>query len=147
LAARRTGVEFMLEALERHYDYLSDVIRPPPVGPLADALSAVGEKHAAPLLAAHLNDPADSPNDVRRAAHALVTLATGDEIPAVRTFFSLYRATADEDDLIAAVIDAARILVTLDGPEGAEIVARAATDPLTEAAVRAGIANLVPKKG
>lgn len=147
LAARRTGVEYMLEALERHYDYLSDVVRPPPVGPLADALSAVGEKHAAPLLAAHLNDPADSPNDVRRAAHALVTLATGDEIPAVKNFFSLYRATADEDDLVAAVIDAARILVALDGPEGAEIVARAATDPLTEAAVKAGIASLVPKKG
>jgi outer membrane protein assembly factor BamB len=147
LAARRTGVEYMLEALERHYDYLSDVVRPPPVGPLADALSAVGEKHAAPLLAAHLNDPADTPNDVRRAAHALVTLATGDELPAVRTFFSLYRATADEDDLVAAVIDAARILVALDGPDGAEIVARAASDPLTEAAVRAGITNLVPKKG
>jgi outer membrane protein assembly factor BamB len=147
LAARRTGVEYMLEALERHYDYLSDVVRPPPVGPLADALSAVGEKHAAPLLAAHLNDPADTPNDVRRAAHALVTLATGDELPAVRTFFSLYRATADEDDLVAAVIDAARILVALDGPEGAEIVARAASDPLTEAAVRAGITSLVPKKG
>jgi outer membrane protein assembly factor BamB len=147
LAARRTGVEYMLEALERHYDYLSDVLRPPPVGPLADALSAVGEKHAAPLLASHLNDPADTSNDIRRAAHALVTLATGEELPQVRIFFSLYRATADEDDLVAAVIDAARILVALDGPEGAEIVARAASDPLTEAAVKAGIASLVPKKG
>jgi hypothetical protein len=147
LAARRTGVEYMLESLGHHYDYLSDVLRPPPVGPLADALSAVGEKHAAPLLASHLNDPADSPNDVRRAAHALVTLATGDEIPAVRTFFSLYRATADDANLVAAVIDAARILVALDGPEGADLVQRAAADPLTQPAVREGIASLVPKKG
>jgi outer membrane protein assembly factor BamB len=146
LAARRTGVEYMLEALRHHYDYLSDVLRPPPVGPLADALAAVGEKQAAPLLAAHLNDPADSPNDVRRAAHALVTLATGDEIPAVRTFFSLYRATADEADLVSAVIDSARILVTLDGPEGAEMVQRAAADPLTQSAVKEGIASLVPPK-
>lgn len=148
LAARRTGVEYMLEALGHHYDYLSDVLRPPPVGPLADALAAAGEKHAAPLLAAHLNDPANSPNDVRRAAHALVTLATGDEVPAVRTFFALYRATADEPDLVTAVVDAARILVTLDGPAGAELVGRAAQDPLTQPAVKEGIASLVaPTKG
>ncbi|HVU04486.1 MAG TPA: PQQ-binding-like beta-propeller repeat protein [Polyangiaceae bacterium] len=147
LSSRRNGVEYMLDALSRHYDYLSDVLRPPPVGPLADALAAVGEKKAAPLLAAHLNDPADSPNDVRHAAHALVTLATGDELPAVRTFFSLYRATADEEDLIAAVIDAAKILVALDGPSGVELVQRAAADPMTQSAVREGISNLAPKSG
>jgi outer membrane protein assembly factor BamB len=107
----------------------------------------MGAKTAAPLLAAHLNDPADTPNDVRRAARALVTLATGDELPAVKTFFTLYRGTADEEDLVSAVIDAAKILVNLDGPEGAELVARAASDPLTQSQVRDGIAALVPKKG
>jgi outer membrane protein assembly factor BamB len=147
LAARRTGVDFMLEAVNRHYDFLSDQLRPPPVGPLADALAAVGEKRAAAPLAAHLNDPADTPNDVRRAAHALVRLATPSELPAVRMFFSLYRATADEDDLVAAVIDAAKILVTMAGPEGSDIVRRAAEDPLTHQAVREGIVSLVPKKG
>ena len=44
LASRRNGAEFMLEALRRHYDFLSDVLRSPPVGPIADALSAMGEK-------------------------------------------------------------------------------------------------------
>jgi outer membrane protein assembly factor BamB len=143
LAARRSGVEFMTEALKRHYDFLSDVLRPPPVGPLADALADVGEKSAAPLLAAHLNDPSDSPNDARRAAHALVTLAGADELDAVRTFFSLYRATADDGDLVAAVIDAARILVQVGGAPGAKLVEQAAQDPLTNAAVRDGIASLV----
>jgi hypothetical protein len=37
--------------------------------------------------------------------------------------------------------------VNLDGPEGADLVARAASDPLTQSQVRDGIANLVPKKG
>jgi outer membrane protein assembly factor BamB len=146
LAARRNGVDLMMTALERHYDFLSDVLRPPPVGPLADALAAVGEKRAAPLLAAHLNDPSDSPNDVRRAAHALVSLATPAEVDAVRTFFSLYRATADEDDLVAAVIDAARILVEIGGPSGIELVQRAAKDPLTNSAVREGIQSLAAPK-
>jgi outer membrane protein assembly factor BamB len=147
LAARRTGVEYMLEALSHHYDFLSDQLRPPPVGPLADALAAVGEKRAAGPLADHLNDPADTPNDVRRAARALVSLATPSELPAVRMFFSLYRATADDDDLVAAVIDAAKILVTMAGPEGAEVVKKAAEDPLTHQGVRDAIASLVPKKG
>jgi len=146
LAARRNGVDFMLTALERHYDFLSDVLRPPPVGPLADALAAVGEKRAAPLLAAHLNDPSDSPNDVRHAAHALLKLATPDELAAVRTFFSLYHSTANEDDLIAAAVDAARILVQIGGAEGTSIVEQAARDPLTVPAVREAITSFAPSK-
>jgi len=43
-------------------------------------------------------------------------------------------------------IDQVVFLVTLDGPEGAEIVAGAARDPLTQSAVREGIASLVTKK-
>ena len=142
LAARRNGIDYMLEALERHYDFLSDVLRPPPVAPLADALAAVGERRAAPLLAAHLNDPSDSPQDVRHAAHALVKLASPQEVPAVRTFFSLYHSTADEDDLVAAAVDAARILVQLGGPEGVNTVQQAARDPLTVPAVREAITSL-----
>jgi len=144
LAGRRNGVEYMLGALERHYDFLSDVLRPPPVGPLADALAAIGERRAAPLLAAHLNDPADTPNDARHAAHALLKLASPSELGAVRTFFSLYHSTADEEDLIAAAVDAARILVQLGGAEGASVVERAARDPLTVPAVREAIASLTP---
>jgi outer membrane protein assembly factor BamB len=146
LSARRNGVEFMLEALERHYDFLSDVLRPPPVGPLADALAAVGEKRAAPLLAAHLNDPSDTANDIRHAAHALLKLATPQELAAVRTFFSLYHSTANEDDLVAAAVDAARILVQLGGAEGTSVVEQAARDPLTVPAVREAIASLAPAK-
>jgi outer membrane protein assembly factor BamB len=146
LASRRTGVEYMLEALRTHYDFLSDVLRPPPVGPLADALAAIGEKRAAPLLAAHLNDPSDTPDDVRRAARALTKLATGEELEAVRTFFSLYRATADDDALVAAVLDAAKILVEIGAADGKEIVERAAEDPLTQPAVKEGLASLVGSK-
>jgi outer membrane protein assembly factor BamB len=146
LASRRTGIEYMIDALKQHYDFLSDVLRAPPVGPLADALSAVGEKSAAPLLAAHLNDPSDTPDDVKRAAHALLTLATASEFDDVRTFFSLYRATADDDALVAAVIDAAKILVHLGGADGVEVVERAVNDPLTEPVVKQAISSLIPAK-
>jgi hypothetical protein len=50
----------------------------------------------------------------------------------LRTFFALYRATADEPDLIASVIAIARTLVRIGGDEGKSIVERAARDPLTQ---------------
>jgi outer membrane protein assembly factor BamB len=146
LASRRTGAEYMLEALGRHYDFLSDVLRSPPVGPIADALAAMGEKRAAPLLAQHLNDPSDTPNDVRRAAHALVMLASPAELEAVRTFFALYHATADDDELIASVIDAAKILVEVGGADGRALVKRAADDPLTNPGIKEGIKSVLPKE-
>ena len=147
LAARRSGADHLLAALERKYDFLSDVLRPPPVGPIADALAAMSDRRAAPLLAEHLNDPADSPDDVRRAARALAALATEAEAEPLRTFVALYRATAEGDDMTAAVVDAARALVQVGGREGAAFVRRVATDPLTAPGVKAGVANLVAGDG
>ena len=100
IATRRSGKEYMLAALERHYDYVSDVLLPPPLGPLADALAAMNEVSATPLLARHLNDPANDMVDVERAAQALGKLATPAEYEELRTFFALYRATADEPSLL-----------------------------------------------
>ena len=54
LAGRRNGAAFMQAALQRHYDFLKDVLRPPPVGPMAQALAGMKAKAAAPVLAAHL---------------------------------------------------------------------------------------------
>ena len=62
--ARRT----CCRALGKHYDFLRDVLASPPVGPIADALAAMKEPKGAPLLASHLLDPADTDDDVRRAA-------------------------------------------------------------------------------
>jgi hypothetical protein len=42
IATRRQGVEYMLTALERHYDFVSGTL-PPPVGSIADALGALNE--------------------------------------------------------------------------------------------------------
>ena len=146
LAERRNGNSFMLEALARHYDFLSDVLRPPPVGPLADALAAMNEARAAPLLARHLNDPANTPDDIERAARALTKLATIKELDELKTFFALYRATADEEALVRAVLYAATALIRIGGNDGQAIIARAAEDPLTHPDVKRGLAELAPAK-
>src|SRR5262249_13591056 len=108
LAARRNGAAFMLEALGKHYDFLADVLRPPPVGPIADALAALNEKRAAPLLALHLNDPANTPDDAQRAAAALAVLADKGETAAMTTFFALYRGAAEDEATANAVVSTAQ---------------------------------------
>jgi len=145
LASRKNGAEYMLSALARHYDFVSGVLLPPPVGPLADALAASGETRAAPLLAKHLNDPANSADDVAHAARALVKLATPAEYEDLRTFFALYRATADDEALVAAVIACAEALLRIGGSEGRAVVERAAQDPLTQGEVRRALPEVLAR--
>ena len=144
LSLRRTGAEYMLAALEAPFDFISATKLPPPVGPLADALAAMGERRAAPLLAKHLNDPATAIEDVVRAARALSVLATTEELPSLRTFFALYRATADDPPLIQAVVSVAEALVKIGGNDGKAIVQRAAKDPMTQPDVARALGALAP---
>jgi len=145
LALRKNGTEYMLSALARHYDFVSGMLLPPPVGPLADALAASGETRAAPLLAKHLNDPANSAEDVARAARALAKLATPAEYEDLRTFFALYRATADDEALVTAVVSSAEAILRVGGTDGRAVVERAAQDPLTQNDVRRALAVVLSK--
>ncbi len=143
LGLRKNGTEYMLTALGRHYDFVSGVLLPPPVGPLADALAASNETRAAPLLAQHLNDPANSAEDVAHAARALVKLATPSEYDDLRTFFALYRATADDEALVAAVISCAEALLRVGGVAARAVVERAAQDAMTQNDVRRELPKLL----
>jgi hypothetical protein len=139
LALRRSGAEQMLAALQRHDDLASGR---PPVGALADALAAMEEKRAAPLLAEQLNEPANSPEDVEHAARALTTLATPAEVDDLKVFFSLYHATADDEALVRAVVSVAETLLRVGGESERALVERAAGDPLTHPGVRQGLERL-----
>jgi outer membrane protein assembly factor BamB len=146
LAARRNGAEYMLAALEQHYDFLSDVLRSPPVGPIADALAAMNETKGAAPLAKHLNDAANTPDDIEHAAKALSKLASPAQLEDLRTFFTLYRATADDKELVNAVLSVATALLRVGGEEGKRMVDEAAEDPFTQPDVKAGLATLAPPK-
>ncbi len=121
LANRRNGASYMEGALARHYDFLKDVLRPPPVGPIAQALGAMKETGAGALLASHLLDPADTVDDVKQAAAALAVVAGPDQLPTLKQFFGMYRARATDDELAAAVVSVGQALINLqDGPNVAE---------------------------
>jgi outer membrane protein assembly factor BamB len=140
LANRRNGATFMEAALARHYDFLKDVLRPPPVGPMAQALGAMKDKAAAPLLASHLLDPADSEDDVRQAAAALAVVAGPPELPTLRQFFGMYRASAADDDVSAALVSVGQALLQLEDPG---VVVAAAKDPSTVPYARERLEALV----
>jgi hypothetical protein len=131
LANRRNGASYMEAALARHYDFLKDVLRTPPVGPIAQALGAMKEKAAAPLLASHLLDPADTEDDVKQTAAALAVVAGPGEVPALREFFGMYRATAEDDDMAAAVVNIGQALVASGDKAGRAQIEAAATDAST----------------
>jgi outer membrane protein assembly factor BamB len=143
LAARRTGTSEMVTALGRRYDFLKDVLRPPPVAPIAQALAAMKEKSAASALATHLFEPADTDDDVKQTAAALAVLAGPSELPALRQFFGMYRATAENDDIGAAVVSVAQAILTQGGADGHATVQAAADDALTTPYVKERIDALV----
>jgi outer membrane protein assembly factor BamB len=145
LAKRKNGADYMLAALEHHYDFVTGD-QAPPVGPLADALAGLRDARASGPLARHLNDPANSIDDVERAARALEVLATSAETRELSTFFALYRATADDPSLVDAVVSVASALVRVGGTEARTLVERASADPLTQADVQRGLAKLTAPK-
>jgi outer membrane protein assembly factor BamB len=133
----------MMTALGRHYDYLKDVLLGPPVGPIADALAAMKESKAAPLLAGHLLDPNLSDEDVRRSAAALAVLATPAEKKALETFFAMYRGAAETEDVGVAVGHVGEALLRIDPKGGRATVEAAVKDRMTVEATRQRLQSLL----
>jgi outer membrane protein assembly factor BamB len=142
LAARRNGASFMLAALGRRYDFIHDVLSSPPVGPIAAALAAMKETRAAPLLASQLLEPQITNDDVKRAAAALVVLATEKELPPLRQFFAMYRGTAP-DEIAIAVGSAAEAMLRVDPKGSRSMIEAAAKDSITVPVARARLEALL----
>jgi hypothetical protein len=145
LANRRNGASYMEAALARHYDFLRDVLRPPPVGPIAQALGAMKETGSGAGLASHLLDPADTVDDVKQAAAALAIVAGADQLPTLRQFFGMYRARAEDDDMAAAVVSVGQALINLEsGPLVADAAKDDATVPYARERLQALVAAMPP---
>ncbi len=147
IATRRNGANYMITALGKHYDYLHDVLASPPVGPIADALAAMKETRGAPLLAAHLLDPAITDDDVKRAAAALAVLATDKEVPQLKQFFAMYRGTAETDEIALAVASTGEALLRVSPKDGRALVETAANDAMTVPVAKARLAAILAAAG
>ena len=143
LATRRNGASYMLAALGKHYDYLHDVLASPPVGPIADALAAMKDPKAAPLVAAHLLDPHITDDDVKRAAGALAAIGTDKEMPQLKQFFAMYRGTAPTDEVAVAVGSVGEAMLRIDPKGSRPIVEAAVKDTMTVPVARARLEALL----
>ena len=135
LATRRNGVEFMLEALERAGPRSPDPVARAPLAALADALEALEERRAAPLLATQMNQLGHSPQTLARVARALEHLATPAETAQLQVFFSLRRTSADQPELVEAVVSVGRTLLRIGAAPGRRLVQLGCRDPLTSPGV------------
>ena len=143
IASRKNGAGAMLAALDRHYDYLKDVLRAPPVGPIAQALGNMKEKRGAAALASHLLDPQSTDDDVKRAAAALVGLAEPAQLPELKQFLALYRGTAESEDVASAVGSVAEAILNAGGADGRKLVDATIADPMTQPAIKSRLAAIV----
>jgi hypothetical protein len=120
------------------------VLRPPPVGPIAQALAAMNEQHAAPLLASHLLDPADTDDDIQKTGLALVTLGGPTEVPTLRQFFAMYRDAPDGNvEMSDAIVSVGQALLKLDGASGRATVDLALAHPLTNPTAKTKLQAIV----
>ncbi|HTV21189.1 MAG TPA: hypothetical protein VMG12_21030 [Polyangiaceae bacterium] len=129
LATRRNGEDHMLAALAADGPRGEDSL--PPIAPLGEALAALGEKRAAPLLARQLNRPAHTASAIARAAAALEQLASENEYAELSVFFSLHRTNADGPEWVAAVVSVGRTLLRVGGQRARALIQFATRDPLT----------------
>lgn len=129
LATRRNGEEHMLAALSESGPRGEEAL--PPIAPLGEALAALEEKRAAPLLARQLNRPAHTASAISRAATALEQLASEAQYDELSVFFSLHRTNADSAEWVAAVVSIGRTLLRIGGERARLLVQFALRDPLT----------------
>ncbi|MEO8798134.1 MAG: hypothetical protein ABI551_09635 [Polyangiaceae bacterium] len=143
VAARQNGAEYMRQALAKRYDFLKDVLRPPPVGPMAQALANMKDVASAPILAEHLFDPADTDDDVMQVAKALAVIGGPEQLPRLREFIYMYHASAANEQIAAAVVSASEAILRFGGKDGRALVDKVIADPQTKPEITAKLQGLV----
>lgn len=135
LGERTVGAEHVVAALERHASHVRGV-RPPPVGALARAAVAMGERRVVPMLVAHLRDPETEAADVAPLVRALASFGDASAIEPLADFVRLYHAESPDAGLgegLAAALTAYR---TLAGPTSRELLEEVEADALALEPIR-----------
>lgn len=139
LAARTTGATFVRDALRRRASFLEDV-PPPPVGALARAAAAMGQRMTVPLLLQHLADPATPADELPGLFEGLAALGDARAVPPIEAFLRLYHADATDGRDADALAAAATALLAL-APDRFELVQELAGDPFAPEHVRERLAR------
>lgn len=145
LAVRESGLDAVLEGLQRHAAFLEGTSAPP-VGPLAAVAARLGDPRAVPLLVAHLGDPNTPAADLPALAGALAALGDQSAAEPLEDFLWLYHAEAADEDLARGLASVAEALIELTGPPGREEVQAILDAPFTSPTARALIAAVLERR-
>lgn len=135
LATRTIGNDHVIAALERHSTFLRGV-RSPPVGALARAAVAMGERRAVPLLVGHLRDPETAAADIAPLAQALAQFGDESAVAPLADFLRLYHAESSDSGLEPGLAAALTAYRTLAGPTSRELLEEIANDGIALESVR-----------
>jgi len=123
IIARRSGADFLLDALDTHQDFLEGTVAPP-LEVLAPALAAMEETRAYPLLERHLHAPATPADSLPAVIDAMATLEPSRARAPLWTFLRRYHADSSLARHPAALVTAARALLATGPPADAEALHR-----------------------
>ena len=115
LKQRTVGADHLLAALERHAAFLEGTTTPP-VGYLAKAVAALGEKRAVAPLVAHLADPETRSSDLPALVTALGELGEASAAEPLAKFLRTYHADAIDEHVVRALELVPGVLLKLSGP-------------------------------
>lgn len=91
LQARRNGAQFLIQALQEHYDYLEGR-QAPPLQVIAPTLVAMGAREAVPGLISHLLDHETPLAALPDVIAAIGALGEASAVPTLQRWVQLYRA-------------------------------------------------------
>ncbi len=135
LGTRTLGNDHVIAALERHAAFLRDV-RSPPVGALARASVAMGERRAIPLLVGHLRDPETAAADIAPLAESLASFGDESAAAPLADFIRFYHAESADSGLEPGLTAALLAYRTLAGPTSRELLEEIAADAIALESVR-----------
>jgi outer membrane protein assembly factor BamB len=145
LRTRRTGLEYLIDALLARYDFL-DQTRPAPLAVIVPALVDAHETRAVPNLITRLRDHETPSAVVPALVHAIAVLGDDSAVPPVLAWLRMYRADSALAEQPDALIEAARFVAARGGAAGAVLLTALSGDGRANPALAAGIAALTAER-
>jgi len=145
LRIREVGTEFLVAALDQHYDYLEDTPAPP-LGLIVPALLEQQVDGAVEGLVAHMMDH-ETPREVLPTViRGVVELGDENVVPPLTTFLTLYHADSLFEENADALAVAAEGLFRHGGEEGREALQALMAQPRTEEPTQLAIQGLFDRE-
>jgi outer membrane protein assembly factor BamB len=143
LRARRSGLEYLVDALAKRYDFLEQT-RPAPLAVIVPALVEAHETRAVPRLVERMLDHETPLAVLPTVVHAVVELGDDGVVAPLLAFVRLYRADSSFAEQPEALIEAARGVLAHGREQGPALLASLVQDGRAGSAVSSGIAALWP---